>query len=618
MVTVFAYLSWLVVFGVVIAAPGYVLTETVLRGRVAGPPLNLTRAVLGLACWIGIGFLLCAVQWFRPAILYPIAGALLGAALVVRLRRGIGIRAAFRLPPFRLDESLLAGALTVAFVILLFVNLLPILAADAAAYHLTVPRLYAEHGGFREVPYNVYSNWPLAIELLYGLAMQLKDHRLAQLVHWGFGVLTILAVYRFARQQRGHYAGLLAAVLLLANPVVFVECCVAYVDLAFAFFFFMAFWYVSEYRADPARRRVALLLAGVSGGVLVGIKLTGVAAVLLLAVLCLAPAALRSPGRRRLRDFALLFVLPCAALGLPWLVRSWYYTGNPVYPFLYGVFGGPYWSGELATQLHAWHQSMGMRRGLADYLLLPVRVILLGGPGYAHFDGSINPVWIILLPVAIIGARGRPLVRNGLLLSAAYFVFWAMTSQQMRFLIPILPLLAVAAALPIGAWLDRVRTARRRAVLSTLTALVTVVSFAACAVEGVGNSLRLAEMSRPPTGSAANGAEANVFDFIDRELPPRARIMFLNTNQGFFCRREYIADSFHEASQMADLLRRVDGPDDLMATLRSLGITHILWHEHDWGIAYPPVLRTFLQDPAYACLVHQTPDGADRLYAVRN
>jgi 4-amino-4-deoxy-L-arabinose transferase-like glycosyltransferase len=38
------------------------------------------------------------------------------------------------------------------------------------------------------------------------------------------------------------------------------------------------------------------------------------------------------------------------AIAAPWYVKSWLYTGNPVYPFFFGLFGGRYWNAENAVQ----------------------------------------------------------------------------------------------------------------------------------------------------------------------------------------------------------------------------------------------------------------------------
>jgi hypothetical protein len=621
------YLAAFVLLAAVIYLPGYVFVRTLLGNRAAGPlSLPLTIA-LGATFWIVIVFALCATQCFHQGVVLTIVSVATAAA---GLYWGRGLRwppdwRRLRLPRFQLELSLLSGTLTCALPVLFLLSLVPVMAWDSDTYHLTLPKLYAAHGGFRLIPFNVYSNWPLNIELLFGLALQLKDWILANQVEFLFGVATVLAIYRFASQRDDRYAGLLAAVLFISNPIVLFEFWVAYVDTAFAFFFFMGFWLLERYAEAPRQGRTWLLMAGICAGILSGIKLTGPTAAGCLGLLCLLLTRKSMTWGHSLRNLLCYFALPCLVMAAPWWIKSWYYTGNPFYPFLYEVFGGPHWSDELAAQFRHWHRSIGMGRGLADYLLLPVRVILLGEPGYARFDGSINRLWIFWLPVAILGARRNPLVRHALIVSFLYFAFWAASSQQMRFLIPILPLLAVATALTIADLLRRVPPGRTQRAIAAGVSLVAVCSLgvlveflpAVFSVTGVAiQHGQPAGAQSPEKAPATPGAVRPVLSFINKNLPPDARIMFLNTNHGFFCEREYIADSFFEASQMGALLRQDRTPDALMAQFDSLGITHILWNSTDWKIHYPDSLFVLMDDPSRAKLIYQSSDGADRLYAL--
>lgn len=624
MVSALQYLFWAAVFSTAVGLPGLLLAEAFLRGRPAGPEKPLAAIALGVASWTAVTFALCTLGVFTRPVVLGIACAFAAAYLLLRIWRiGGGLpRPTIIIPKFTVEGSLLAGVITVALPVLFLLCLQPVIAADEGSYHLTVPKLYLEHHGFRPIPFNVYSNWPLNVELLFALAMQVKDHVLARLVHWLFLLLTLFSLYRFGRSRGGEYAGLLAAALFLANPVVLLESCLAYVDIAYAWFFLIGTWFILEAAESKADEHLHLILAGVAAGMLAGIKLTGWFAVLALTALYFLTAgrqvpfaAARTPsaGARFVRYFG----LPCIALSLPWFIKCWYYTGNPVYPFLHSWFGGPYWSAALGEQLRNWHFSTGMGRGLMDYLLLPVRVILSGGQGYDRFDGTLNPVWIVLLPLAILAARRNPLVRRLLFTSLVYFLCWAASSQQMRFLIPILPLVALAAAATATGWLSNVRTPGRRTVAATALSAGLIGSLIACSVEGIRNSMTLAEMSKTGLLPRQGVVDADVFDFVNVHLPPDARILFLNTNNGFPCDREYVADSFFEASQTADLLRSTSPAAAVRETLLDHGLTHVLWCSADWGIPFPPALFAFLDAPACAAVVYQSADGSSRLYAIR-
>jgi len=599
-------------------SPGYLIARMALGGRLDGVLGFLTRLWLGLTFWIVFAFAACCFGCYRPTVFGVAGGIALATAILASWPRWRWPRdwSFPRRPRFQLGKGLLSGTLTVAIPVLFLLTLVPVMAWDCDTYHLTVPKLYTQAGGFRAIDFNVYSNWPMNAELLYGLAMQLTDWHLANLLHFGIGCATLLAVYGFVRKQCDGYAGLLAAVLFLGNPVVLFEFFVAYVDLAFAFFLFMCFWHLHAHAKGPPGERAHLLLAGIAAGVTAGIKLTGLAAVACVGLWFLLTQWRQGRLRKCVGPFAAMFIGPCLLLLTPWLVKSWYYTGNPVYPFMYDLFGGPFWSSDLATRFGQWQRSIGMGRGLVDYLLLPIRVILFGKIGHGHFDGTINPLWIVWLPLAVAYIRRSRPIGSLLCVSALCFIFWAASSQQMRFLIPILPLVSVAAALAIGDWLARVPAEKSRTRAAAIISAAVVASIVFSAAGGMREGAQFADKDIRSQAEQATGNVRPVLAYINEHLPPTARIMFLNTNHGFFCHREYIADSFFEVSQLADWLGRAETAADLEAMLASIGITHVLWHAEDYHIAFPAVLDEFLVDPARTEPIFCSEDGKDVLYAV--
>lgn len=54
--------------------------------------------------------------------------------------------------------------------------------------------------------------------------------------------------------------------------------------------------------------------------------------------------------------------------------------------------------------------------------------------------------------------------------------------------------------------------------------------------------------------------------------------MLLNTNQGFYLDREFVADSFFEASQLSELFWKNPTISGIEPVFHTLGITHVLVH----------------------------------------
>jgi len=614
------YAASLAALALVLWLPGFAIVRAV-RGLRELPELRpLAEWCLGTACWITAIFALAAAQALHGWSLAWLSVAAALAAALARWRCPAPPRPPAGGAPPAPEIVLLVGIGGPVVAFLFFLGAIgPEIAWDAAVYHLTLPRLYLTHGGFRPVPFNVYSNWPLAADLLFAMALAAKDHVLAAALHWGFGMLTLLALHLGCRAFGRPGSGWLAMAFFLANGIVGYEFGVAYVDLAHAFFFFAGFLFALRARTPDAFAPAHLLLAGICCGVAAGTKVTGVAGAAVVAAVYapeLARAARAGELGPALRTFLLRFALPVLLLWLPWLLKAAWYTGDPVYPLLFGWLGGPEWSADLSARFLAWQRSIGMGREPIDYLWLPARVLLDAGPGYARFDGSLGGFWLALLPLTLgLGMRQRP-VRCALGAAGLGFVAWALTSQQLRLLIPTLTLPAFAAALVVADRIERIASAiARRALGGVALALAISLVVWENADDLLDGFRHLLVYRARPQGAASTVAP--VHRFIDAELPADARILLLNDNRGFFCEREYVADSFFEASQIADWLRDARGPEEVARRLAERGISHVLVHDRDWGIDYPEALERLLADPRRAERLYRSADGSHTLLRLR-
>jgi hypothetical protein len=260
---------------------------------------------------------------------------------------------------------------------------------------------------------------------------------------------------------------------------------------------------------------------------------------------------------------------------------------------------------------------VGASHTVRDYLLLPIRVILEGGPRYEQFGGQVGAFWIALLPLLVVMSWKDRAVRACTLPSLVYFACWAASSQQTRYLIPILPLLSAATAVAV-AQLPFVR--RETAPAHRLRFAMGIAASAAVVIAAepyLADSRTWLSQYRDHPRAMKHAGVLPVYDYINERLPADARLMFLNTNHGFFCKREFVADSFFEASQLnALLLAPAHSEDELARTLSAQHITHVLVGHDHWNIPYPDSLGQLLNDRAAAKLLYQSPQG-DRLYELQ-
>jgi hypothetical protein len=566
-----------------------------------------SAVALGMGSWSLVLFALAACgALVRPALLaiFALGAAWGGARLAARLVRWRGEVGDGRRPGtwwWIAAPGLVAGAAA------LEAASYPTIGWDDATYHLRLPSLYLLRGGFAAPRFSIFAHWPQSMEMLYALALAIRGPALAKLLHAACGLLLTIAAYRLARRAAPPLASLGVVLLLAASPLVAEEARFAYVDLAVSLFFLLALGAVL-WALEGLESRRHLVLAGVFLGLATSAKLTAWMGVGALCVL-VGSVLLRRGEARRIPAATAAVLVPAIALALPWHVKSWLETGNPVYPLLYGVFGGADWSADLASRAAAWQKGLGMGRSPADFLLLPFRVFFFGGKGYSRFDGALGSYWFAVASFAAWAGRRQAIARQALFAASALFILWALGPQQARFLLPALAPCAVAAAVAAGELVPRFPRARADLIFTACAALLLLIGLAPRLAD-TARQIR----SRIEVTDLAARLEPPALAFLETQTPTEARVLFLNNNRVYPLTREAIADSMFEASQIAEWLRPATTVDEVRELLAREGVTHVLLERVDWGIDWPPALLQLLEDGGRTRQVFATRDGRFAVY----
>ena len=236
---------------------------------------------------------------------------------------------------------------------------------DVLEYHLEVPKEWFVSGRIYHLDNNVYANFPFNAEMLYLLAMILKGSvydavYLAQMIHFAFGILFVVAVWVFTRDLGFRSAVASTVSCAICGWVMYLSP-LAYNELGMIFSGSVALglifvcWRNSE--IDVVRMG---LLVGLLLGISSGFKYTSVAMIFLpLFVFFCVISIFRSSFLRAAAGSGLLvagwFVSFC-----PYLLRNYVWTGNPVFPLCYKYFGGSDFDEWLAER---WERGHGAKLG---------------------------------------------------------------------------------------------------------------------------------------------------------------------------------------------------------------------------------------------------------------
>lgn len=487
---------------------------------------------------------------------------------------------------WRLDRRLMVYLAITVFLALL-VALTPPTDWDGLFYHLTGPKWHiAQHQilpGY-DLP---HLNFPGLMEMLFAYAMLLSSDVTAKLLHFVYALLLTGVTYRLARRHMAAHLGSGAVLILASMPMLPVLAGWAYNDLALAFYQMAALSALMDWLATRQRRW--LTLSALNCGLAMGMKYTSfVCPVVILALLLWFALRRRQADNTGLRN-VVAFGAVTALVAAPWYLKNWAFTGNPVYPF---VFGGQFWDSFRAE----WYAQAGSGIG-ADplkWIALPWTTTL-GIHDMNYYDGRMGPLFLALLPLLALyawrrwrGAASRPLTSILPLgaFAAAHCGFWTLgviesrSLWQSRLLLP-----AFAASSPLLAFaLDDLKSWARPGF--SLRRFVQMTIAIVLALNVVYQSLDVLEIDPLPylTGTETRddyltrrlGAHYTAMQQIDAQLPAEAKIVFLWEPRSYYCRRDCRPDSILDA--FPHLVHQHGSAEAIVQAWRGEGVTHVLVH----------------------------------------
>jgi hypothetical protein len=554
----------------------------------AALPMDLAAStLLGAAVWSIIWFFLGVGYLYRPSIAW--------LALVAGLGSGMVAVARLRPSPRRMAHAAgrgLLGLIVTGQVLALTAALAPPTAKDTLLYHFALPKAYLAAGGAPEVPYNIAGYYPLGVEMHAVWAMLLGapfgprvGEAAAGATLFLFAPLLVMVVYGWAREHADPGWAAAATLMVAWVPTVYDVAASAYVDLALAAYTALAISAFGRWWSAPAPRHLVWVAAGVGGAL--SIKLSAAFMILPLAALALL-RALRpghDPADERSTPGAL--ALPAAsalalgvALAAPWYVRNWLRTGSPLFPFYLGIWPAqaPGWDLERSQLYEALFSLYGDTRTTLDYVLTPLRLAVAAQPDQPPFyDGVLGFAVAFALPLlawALWTNRLAVELRLAALISGCLFGFWLFSSQQLRYLLPALPGLAVATAAAgaalgdaTGRWLRWLLLSGAALGLPVVLAWFLILDPVRVALGGESRADYLGRrLDYYP-----------YYEVVNQRLPAAARVWLIDMRRDtYHLERPYFSDFIFEDYTLTRYVRAAASPDEVRARVEASGITHVL------------------------------------------
>lgn len=403
---------------------------------------------------------------------------------------------------------------------------------DSLMYHLAVPAADIERGHIRPdwaraMPHIFFP--ALASNLVrFGLAA--VGEPVAQMFSGIFGIVAAFAAGAMVLKTGfGIRTAVLAGLMFLAIRAVVWEMGTAEVDVVLAAYAVLALLIYLAWRKE-GNAGLAILFGLAIGGA-ISTKYQG-----FLLALAFAPVmawdAVRHPNR-----IGSLLLGPIASLIvlLPHLVRTWYYTGNPVFPLLNTVFDptGVDFFADTRAQY-------GTGRDLVSVLRTPWDMFVL--PGH-YFDGFIfgAPYLLVFLPFGVAAFLRKTEGRVALAATGVYYILWFyLVAQQIRFLFPVFPMLCATAAAGAATLWSFVQ--QNKPLKAAFAGIAAALALNQAMFVGVYTTLRLPPAlglvgpadyhARTPT---MQGAFYATCTYIRRHLNPGERYLSLLASHFYYC-----------------------------------------------------------------------------------
>ncbi len=571
-------------------------------GAIAGTTLLLGRAILArfdvssgsapidiaLAGGLGLGilanvvFLLSASQLLSiPA--WAVLSTMVIAGVLVHPKRVRALRLVsidrVKLPEWGIFTWALLAIVAAHLVLNFVAALAPPTGVDSLVYHLAVPARYLRDGGMHVLPSIQQSNWPLAVQMNFLFGLWIRDGSTAQLLNsWALG-LSALGLFGIVRRSGSAMVGLLAVALYMSISDVVYGSSVALIDVMGTLFLLLSFIAVIAWLDRSGDRW--LVLAGLFGGLFAATRISNAGWVLGLGLAIVLYSTYRERSFRwsvSIRPMA-IFAVCSLVVAVPWYLRSYIYTGNPVYPFLYDVFGGKYiTAGEAAYRAStAFLKTIGPR-SIEGFLSLPWAMTT--DPSQ-YRSGVLGPIYLAALPFLFFYRRSLPgWVGFALVFMLVAMPIWYMTYTRLRSMLVVVALLSALAAIALVALIRHggaPRPLRAAALASVGLWLLVGLAInlrahgdAILAVTGIEDRDAYADARLRETGFNWY----RDFQELNTLLPEDANVLILDT-RGYYLDRDYVV-SLGLTRGLATK-EEIRSPTKLLAVLDSLEVTHAAW-----------------------------------------
>lgn len=430
---------------------------------------------------------------------------------------------------------------------------------DSLAYHLGIPNLYLQNGGFIETPQLFYANAFIYYETSLIPAVFAGD-LVPRLFHFLTGVLLILSALDFAQSYfkiTKRYIFLLAVVSMPMS--IFLLTSIKN-DLPSALFILLAIRFFLKDRP---------YMSFLFWGFALGLKYTNAIPLAIFLLLYFIKSIKEGQTGRFFKHAAILGLIT-AALLIPALAKNYMYTGNPVFPFFHGLFQNKiqYWDASRFTLLE--HDAKKLFNTIGDMLKFPLSISF----GELGSGGMVGPLFLMFLPFLIVKREKR-----------LFWLFFALLTLLVGGNFKLSTRVWYLAFILLGVYVTIGYETVKHKLMTVL--FFVVVGF------NLWNAFGLQEYlyrSYPLLTGKLSAEEYTMetfptykaYAYANENLPIDTKILVVGEAAGYYLKRPYRISSGYDYSILRKYLDAASHQGDFNAALKQDGIGYIIFNRFEF------------------------------------
>jgi hypothetical protein len=438
---------------------------------------------------------------------------------------------------------------------------------DTLAYHLGIPNLYLQNGGFIETPQLFYANAFIYNEIAMIPAI-FAGEVVPRLFHYLMGVILILAAIDFGVEYFKISKRYLLLLAIVSMPMSVFLLTMVKNDLPSALFILAAILLYKKNRP---------YLSGVFWGFSIGIKYTNAVPMLFFFLLYYI-SLVRDKRRGKPRSLSptgllkqvVVIGLISAALLLPAAAKNYNYTGNPVFPFFQNLFENKiqFWDDSRVELLK--NDARKLFYSLKDVVKFPLSISFeeLGS------GGVVGPLFLMFLPFLLVKREKRLLLLLMALLTIFTGAFLKLSTRVWYIAFIFLSIYVVAAY-------ESISHALPRRILTVL--FFVIVGFNLMTSYGLQEflyrsfTLNAGQVDTEQyKGSVFPAYKA--FAYANRNLPPDVRVLVVGEGRSYYLKRPYRVASGYDYCILRKYLGKSSDMNGFLRALQTDGIGYIIFN----------------------------------------